>query len=49
DIHSGNGFPPSVLGVGNGITNHVLEKDLENTASFFIYETTDSLDTTSSS
>jgi hypothetical protein len=35
-----------MLGVGDGITDDVLEKDLEDTTSLFIDETGDTLDTT---
>ena len=35
--------------VGDGITNDVLEEDLEDTASLFIDQTRDTLDTTTTS
>jgi hypothetical protein len=44
-IHSRHSFTPGVLGVCHGITDHILQENLEHTASFFIDQTTDSLHT----
>ena len=49
DIHSGDSLPLGVLGVGDGITDDVLEEDLEDTSGLFVDQTGDSLDTASSS
>jgi hypothetical protein len=38
-----------VLSVGDRIANDVLEEDLEDTTSFFVDETRDTLDTTTTS
>ena len=48
DVHSSNGLPLGVFGVGDGISDDVLEEYLQHTTSFFINETGDTLDTTSS-
>lgn len=48
-IHGGYGLPLSVLGVGDGVADYVLQEDLEDTASFFINQTRNTLDATSSS
>ncbi|KAM7499248.1 hypothetical protein LguiA_023662 [Lonicera macranthoides] len=47
-VHSGDRLPPRMLGVGNSIANHILQKDLEYTSGFFIDETADPLHSTSS-
>ena len=49
DVHGGDGPSLSVLGVGNGVTDHVLEEDLENTTSLLVDEARDTLDTTTAS
>ena len=49
DIESGDGFAAGVLGVGDGITDDVLKENLEDTASLFIDEARDTLDTTTTS
>ena len=48
DVHGGDGLPLGVLSVCDSIPDHVLEEYLEDTTGFFIDETADSLDTTSS-
>ena len=45
NIHSGDGLPASVLGVGHGITDHVLEEHLEHGAGLLVDEARDALDT----
>ena len=44
DIHSGDSLPLGVFGVGDGIPDHVLEEDLEDSASLLIDEPRDPLD-----
>ena len=46
DIHSGDGLPLGVLGVGNSISDHVFEENFEDTSSFFVDQSTDSFYTT---
>ena len=48
DVHGGDGLPLGVLSVCDSIPDHVLEEYLEDTTGFFVDETADSLDTTSS-
>ena len=47
DVHGSDGLSAGVLGVGDGITNDVLEEDLEDTTGFFVDQSRDTLDTTS--
>jgi len=49
DVESGDSLSLGVLGVGNGISDDVLEEDLENTSGLFVDQARDSLDTASSS
>ena len=49
DVERGDGLSLGVLGVGDGITDDVLEEDLEDTSGLFIDESADSLDSTSAS
>ena len=46
DIHSGDGLPLGVLGVGDSISDHVFEENFEDTSSFFVDQSTDSFYTT---
>ena len=46
DVHGGDGLAASVLGVGHGITDHVLEEDLEDGAGLLVDEARDALDAT---
>ena len=46
---SGDGLALGVFGVGDGVTNHVLEEDLQNTTRLLVDQTRNSLDTTSPS
>ena len=48
-IHSGDGLPLGVLGVGDGIADDVLEENFENTAGLFVDETGDALHTATAS
>ena len=47
-VHGRNRLPPSVLGVGHSVANHVLQEYLENSSGLLIDQSTDSLDTASS-
>eukprot|EP00976_Prorocentrum_cordatum_P117921 1196385-Prorocentrum_minimum.AAC.4 len=50
DVHGSRRLAVSVLGVGHGITNHVLEEeDLEHTAGLLVDEAGDALHTTTAS
>lgn len=49
DVERGDGLSLGVLGVGDGVTDDVLEEDLEDTSGLFVDQTGDSLDTASSS
>ena len=46
DVHGSDGLPLGVLGVGDGVTDDVLEEDLEDTAGLLVDEAADALDTT---
>ena len=46
DIHGGDRLSASVLGVGHGVTDDVLEEHLEDASGLFVDETRDALDTT---
>ena len=48
DIHSGDGLSASVLGVGDGVTDNVLEEGSQDEAGLVVDERGDSLDTTAS-
>ena len=45
DVHGRDGLAAGVLGVGNGVTDDVLEEDLEDAASLLVDETGDALHT----
>lgn len=49
DIHGGDSLALGVLTVGDGITDDVLQEDLQDTASLLVDETADALDTTTTS
>ena len=49
DIHGRDRLSASVLGVGDGVTDDVLEEHLENSAGLLVDQTGDALDTTSAS
>ena len=49
DVHGGDGLPLGVLGVGDGITDDVLEEHLEDTTGLLVDEARDTLDTTTAS
>ena len=46
DVHGSDGLPAGVLGVGDRVTDHVLEEHLEDTAGLLVDEAADALDTT---
>ena len=46
NIHGSNSLALGVLGVGDGITDHILQEDLQNTTSLLVDEARDSLHTT---
>ncbi|CAH3172835.1 unnamed protein product, partial [Porites evermanni] len=48
-IHGCHSLAFSVLGVGNSITDHILQKNFENTTRLFVDEARDSLDTATAS
>ncbi|KAF4355654.1 hypothetical protein F8388_013071 [Cannabis sativa] len=48
DVHGGNSLPASVLSVSDGVTDNVLKKDLEYTASLLVDETADTLNAATS-
>ncbi len=48
DVHSGDGFPSGVLGVGDGISDDVLQESGEDFSDFLVDVEGDSLDTTAS-
>jgi len=43
DVHGGDGLPLGVFGVGNSVTDNVLEENLKNTSGFFVDEAGDTL------
>ena len=43
-VHGGDSFPLGVLSVGDGISDDVLQEDLENSTSLLIDESRDPLD-----
>ena len=47
-IHGGHGLALGVLGVGDGITDHVLEEDLEDATGLLVDEARDALHTSTS-
>ena len=47
-IHGSDGLPLGMLGVGDGVTDDVLQENLEDTAGLLVDEARDTLDTTSS-
>ena len=49
DIHGGDSLSASVLSVRDGVTNDILQKDLEDTTSLFVDEAGDALDATPAS
>ena len=49
DIEGSDGLTASVLGVGDGITDDVLEEDLEDTAGLLVDEAGDALHTATTS
>ncbi|KFV65814.1 hypothetical protein N307_06726, partial [Dryobates pubescens] len=48
-IHGRHSLSLGVLGVGNSISDHVLQEDLQHTARFFIDQTRNALDAATAS
>ena len=48
-IHGGDGLPLGVLGVGDSITDDVLQEHLEDTTGLLVDEARDTLDSTTAS
>ena len=46
NVHGGHGLSAGVLGVGDRVTDHVLQENLEDTAGLLVDEARDALDTT---
>ena len=44
-VHGGHGLPLRVLGVGDGVTDHVLQEHFEDTAGLLVDQAGDTLDT----
>ena len=49
DVHGSDGPSLGVFGVGDSVTDDVLQEDLENTASLLVDEARDTLDSTTAS
>ena len=49
NIHGSDSLPSCVLSVSHGITNNVLQENLQHSSSFFIDQATDSLNSSSTS
>ena len=49
DIHGGDGLPLGVLGVGDGITDDILQENFEDATGLLVDQTGDTLHTTSAS
>ena len=47
NVHGCDGLPLGMLGVGDSITDHVLQEDLEDSTSLLVDESGDSLHSTS--
>ena len=48
-VHGGDGLPLGVLGVGDGVTDDVLQEHLEHTAGLLVDQTGDTLHSTAAS
>ena len=48
-IHGCNSLSACVFGVGDRVTNDILQEDLQDTAGFFVDQTRDTLDSTTAS
>nr|GMD15812.1 histone H4 [Ipomoea batatas] len=49
DVHRSHGFPPSVLSVGDGVSDHILEEDFEDSPGLLVDEAGDTLHASSTS
>ncbi len=48
DIHGGDSLSLGVFRVGDSVTDHILQEDLEHTARLLVDQTADALDSTTS-
>nr|GMD20331.1 histone H4 [Ipomoea batatas] len=49
DVHRSHGLPPSVLSVGHGVSDHILEEDFEDSPGLLVDEAGDTLHASSTS
>jgi len=49
DVHGGDGLPLGVLGVGDGVADHVLKEHLEHAAGLLVDEARDTLHSSAAS
>ena len=49
NVHGGHCLPLGVLGVGDGIPDHILEEYLQHSSGLFVDQSRDTLDSTSAS
>nr|GMD18903.1 histone H4 [Ipomoea batatas] len=49
DVHRRHGLPPSVLSVGHGVSDHILEEDFEDSPGLLVDEAGDTLHASSTS
>ncbi|KAI7811629.1 putative histone H4-like, partial [Triplophysa rosa] len=49
NVHGSDGLSLGVFSVGDGVTNNILQKHLQNTASLFVDQTGNALHTTTTS
>ena len=49
NIHGGNGLPLGVFGVGDGVSDNILEEHFQNSTGLFVDEARDTLDSTTTS
>jgi len=47
-IHSGNGLPLSMFRISDSISNHIFQEHLQNSSGFFVNQSGDTLNTSSS-
>jgi hypothetical protein len=43
-VHGGDRLPPGVLGIGHGVSDHILEEDLEHATRLLVDQAADALD-----
>ena len=49
DVKSGDGFSLGVLGVGDGVPDHIFEENFQNTSGLFVNKTRNALHSTTAS